>query len=475
MVKTQRRRFVQLVGGMLAAPILSHTHARAQGATGKPPLRFFATRENYGIPERNRERLWIDSTVGDYELTANSIGEILQPFRNHLDKLIVISDIDGESHNAVGGRRGHGGPHALTGSRATSLDAKGKMSHPSLDYAIGRYLNDEYGLASPRPFPSLFTSDSSTDKDTNPGSFDLDGNPIRGIIGYKNIFNALFGQGVPESGEENPFFALDQASRTMTLELVQERLRTLRPELQQSNASQVMDAYQTSVSEIGRELEARMSLGCSQPSELDSPWAGDTLDGRSIPLIFDAAYHAFACDLVGSFYHGYGGETRSFANYGHLYDADKHPNGLKGTLNRSAHGYSHRSDDVSLLAQQVARTYQMEETARLVDRMSETPDSDGSTLMDNTVMYIASGYSHTTHMLDGRGGIPLVILAGKNTNLRPGMHYNIAGSTINDVLTTLGQGTGVPLQSLGGYKSNQSRVDSINNGPIEKMLKGVLS
>ena len=459
----------------MAAPILAHTDVRAQGATGKPPLRFFATRENYGIPERNRERLWIDSTVGDRPLTADSIGEILQPFKDHLDKLIIISDIDGTSHNAVGGRRHHGGPHALTGSRATNLNANGKMSHPSLDVAIGRYLNEEYGLAAPRPFPSLFVSDSSTDSGDNPSSFDMDGSPNRGVIGYKNIYKTLFGAGVPAGGEQDPFLTLDSASRTMTLELVQQRLRSLRPQLRQSNASQVMDAYQTSVSEIAAELEARASLGCEKPTELEAPWAGDTLDGRSVPLIFDMAYHAFACDLVGSFYHGYGGETRSFANYGHLYDPDKHPKGLKGPISRRAHGYSHQSDDMSLLAQQVARTYQMEETARLVDRLSKTPDSDGSMLMDNTVMYLASGYSHTTHKLDGRGGIPLVILAGKNTNLRPGFHYNVAGSTINDVLTTLGQGTGVPLESFGGYKENQSRVNKINNGPIEKMLKEVIS
>ena len=472
-MKTQRRRFVQLAAGMMAAPILAHGKASAQGVNGKPPLRFFAIRESYGMPEKNRDKLWIDSINGDYDLTPNSIGTILQPLRNHLDKMVVMSGIDGTSHAAVRGRQGHGGPHCLTGSKATTFDAKGKMSHPSLDYAIGEYLNKDYGLAAPRVFPTLFLSDGGQDFDTNPGTFDMKGNPIRGLIGPKNVYKSLFGGGA-QAGAPNPLLELDRASQAMTFDLVEQELRTLRPQLVQSNAAQVMDAYETSVNEIAAELEARASLGCETPGE-PSNIPKDELDGRSMPLILDAVYHAFACDLASSLYYGLGGETRSFAKYPFLYDKNKHPGGLQKLLGRTNHTYSHGTDSDSLLAQQVARTYQMEEVAKLVDRLSETPDTDGSTLMDNTVIYLPSTYSHTTHKLDGRGGIPLVALAGANTNLRTGRHYDIEGSTLNDVLTTMGQGTGVPLTNFGGYKASQDRVKNLNNGPIEKMLKKVIS
>lgn len=46
--------------------------------------------------------------------------------------------------------------------------------------------------------------------------------------------------------------------------------------------------------------------------------------------------------------------------------------------------------------------------------------------------------------------------------------------TNNDLMVTLAQGVNVPITNHGGFRDNGNRVNSLNNGPITKMLKSTL-
>lgn len=465
-MKAQRRHFLQLVGGMMAAPMLSGLDARAQVGSGKPPMRFLCVSETYGAPVDNRERLWLSSMTGDYDLKADDLGAILQPLSNHVDKLVVISNMDNTSYRLTSGVPNHGGNHVLTGSRASDNSPAGKMIHPSLEVAIGRYLTDEYGLESPGVFPHLNVTDHNRDAGAAASSYDMNGNGIRAIIGHQNFYTTLFGSGTVDTGSS--LVGLSNASRSMALELVEDRLRALRPQLLQSNAKQVMDAYQSSVQEVAAELEARTGLVCSPP-----PPAGPVdQTGENCPHTLDAIYHAFACNLTSSIFYPMGCECASFNSHGFIYDESIHPPEIRGPLGASAHSYSHSVDDVSQRTQEAVRTWQFGLIAKLVDRLSVTPDSDGSMMIDNTVIYLPTALGHATHAYENQC---IAAVAGKNTNLHTGRHVDMSGFTTNELLATMAQGTRVPLLEFGGVRSDGVVKPELNRGPIEKMLKEVIS
>ena len=118
------------------------------------------------------------------------------------------------------------------------------------------------------------------------------------------------------------------------------------------------------------------------------------------------------------------------------------------------------------------RGYQASLVANLVNRLSTTPDVDGSMILHNTVIFLTSAMSSNTHQRDN---YCLAAIAGKNTNLKGGFHYDCSGSTNNDLLTTLAQGMMIPQAEFGGFNADGNAIATLNNGPITKMLKATLS
>jgi len=103
-----------------------------------------------------------------------------------------------------------------------------------------------------------------------------------------------------------------------------------------------------------------------------------------------------------------------------------------------------------------------------IDRLAATPDVDGSSVFDNTVISYNSMYSTNVH---SRNNYANFYIAGKNTGLRGGRHYDLRGESNNDVWLTLAAGLGQPIGRHGGVRSNGQVVAGLNNGPIEAMLK----
>jgi len=236
------------------------------------------------------------------------------------------------------------------------------------------------------------------------------------------------------------------------------------------NSSQVIDAYESSVQDLATELELRTNLTCVAPDASGDP--GARLDAGSVPIIFDAIYQAFACDLASAVTYSIGGETINQQRHTFLYDDSENDAGLLADLRANLHAASHKETDQAYRAQELVRTWHMSQVADLVDRLATTPDVDGSMLLDNTVIYLASAMSQNTHRKDD---FCLAAIAGANTNLKGGMHYDCSGSTNNDLLTTLAQSVNVPVTDHGGYDQGGTRIAGLNNGPIGKMLKEVVS
>lgn len=422
--------------------------------------------DSYGISEVDRRETWVSSMVGDYELTDDSLGTILAPLSNYRDNMLVVSGLKLDSSLVMNDAATHDRltAQALCGSRTqdAGVGSTATQHHASLDVHIGQYLSESYGLAFPRVYPHVFVSDYSEPTKTT-FCFDTQGNQIRAISGVGNIVNTLFG-----SSEDAQTMLLDTRSQQLVLDLVNERLQSVRGELVNANAATVLDAYESSVDDLATELELRANLQCTTPDTTGAP-SNNQKNESSTAYIFSAIYEAFACDLASSITYAIGGETINQLRYGFLYDEELYNDGdLQSLLNKNLHAASHRNDAAADKVHELVRTYQAGRIAELLDKMSTTPDVDGSMLLDNTVIFVTSAMSHNTHK---RGDYCHLLLAGSNTNLRGGFHYDCSGSTNNDLLTTIANGLTLPDTSFGGYNASGNRLDELNQGPITKMLR----
>lgn len=462
-----RRQFIKLASGLLATPFVSLAAGNAYSADAKPPLRLLTIVDSYGLPIATRNEAWINSTAGDYALTGDELGTTLAPLQAYKENMLIVSGInldsliqtrDGPHHDEMNSQ-------VLCGSRRVDGTSRvtAKTLHSSLDVHVGQYLNDDYGLA--RAYPHLFFTDSSSNGRATT-CYDASGNQIRAIAGAKKQATSIFTSGVDVANLQ-----YQNKRQQGIFDLVQQEVQALRGQLINANASTVMDAYQSSVDDLAAQLESSSSNVCGVPggdvNALPGAMGGPAIN--SSPYIFKNISQAFACDLTSSLTYAIGSEIVNNFTHGFLYNEAEHADAeLQTRLNINLHNISHATDDVTNKAHELIRIHQAELLADLLDDMSNKIDVDGNKVLDNTVIFWTPVMSHNTHKYTD---YPYLVIAGKNTNLKGGFHYDCTGSTNNDLLTTVAQGVGLPDDNFGGYNKDGLLLDTLNNGPISKLLK----
>lgn len=468
-----RRDFIKTMSGVAAAPFISMP-SRNVFAQTKAPLRFLTLIDTYGLAQGPRAETWIKSTSDDYALTSSDLGSVLKPLEAYINNMLVVSNIDLDSVSKTSDSRTHHylTTHTLTGSSALTEsranEATQAIKHASLDLHIGNYLSTEYGLSSQRRYEHLFFTDYAQRTEAT-FCYDSSGNQKRSIAGALNVRNSVFD--TVDTANASLLSVSDQV-RIETLKMVRERVNALSGNLNNANKEEVIKAYQESIDSVSQELDLKSQNVFAIPAELA---AGVTNSGSNksdpdaVPLMFKNIYHAFANDMVSSITYAFGGEKINQHKYSHLYNEAEHSDAeLKALMAKNFHSPSHQSTDVANKYHELVRIYESQQLAVLLDRLSTTIDLDGSTVLDNTVIFFTSQMANNTH---NTSDYPLLIIAGKNSNLQGGFHYDCNNQTNNDLYTTLAQGMTMPDDNFGGHNRSGSYVSALNNGPITKMLK----
>jgi len=465
-----RRNFIKLASSMAISPLLTLPSSKVFAAD-KPNLRCLICIDTYGLPDDKREEYFIRSMSGDYALQAEDLGSTLQPLAAYVNNMLIPSNISVHSRSVTSDSATHHylSTHTLTGSSALieTREAQSNIAiqHASVDVRIGQYLHNDYGLASSRTYDHLFFTDYS-ERNATTFCYNENGIQKRSIAGAQTVRDSLFSKDSNESADQS-LNTVTNSSHLNAFSLVKERLNKLSGNIANTNTSEVVTAYKESMESISREWNLKSSSTITMPDELldvqNNQGEGD------ITNMFKNIYHAFKFDLVSCVTYAFGGENINQQRHSFLYNEEEHDDPeLQTLLKKNLHASSHRTDDVADKVHEVVRTYQAQELATLLDRLSETEDTDGNMILDNTVVFFTSQMSNNTHKTDL---YPYFIIAGKNTNLQGGFHYDCQGNSNNDLLTTLAQGLTLPDNSFGGHNRYGDYQSSLNNGPIKKMLK----
>jgi hypothetical protein len=169
----------------------------------------------------------------------------------------------------------------------------------------------------------------------------------------------------------------------------------------------------------GRACEKPMQPAASPPLNQERGITPTTVVQQHTPIFVDLMALAFTCDITRSLTFMLGNGTSN--------------NDFEFLIGKSTphHGTSHHGNDAGALASLTKiNVWEMEQVAALLSKLDAAQDSDGSTVLDNTVFYLSSdigdGNSHNhwdMPVLLAGGASGKLKLDGSHINYTPGLKF----------------------------------------------------
>ena len=421
-----RRTMLRGLGASLALPLLD----------GMVPA-FTALRDTAAAPVRRLGIVYVpNGMMMDHWTPATegsgfdfpTILKPLEPFRNHVQLLSGMHGVDAE------------GPHArastrfLTGVASQRDDGSNLRAGISMDQIAGRVLGRETQLATlelaidgrdfagscDEGFSCAYTNTISWANETTP--LPMENNP-------RVVFERLFG----DSGSTDPAVRRARLEKDASLlDSVTERARYLSRQLGSTDQAK-LDQYLEAVRDIERRIQMAEAQSNLEIPLIDQPAGIPGTFGEHARLTFDLMALAYETDLtrVATFMMGREITGRTYAEIG-VPDAH-HP---------ISH---HQRDPVKLAKLLKINQYHMQFFAEFLERLSSTPDGDGTLLDSSMIVYGAGMADSNAHY---SGDLPILLAGGAAGT--GGRHVRYAADTpLANLHMSLLDKMGVPIESLG--------------------------
>jgi hypothetical protein len=222
------------------------------------------------------------------------------------------------------------------------------------------------------------------------------------------VFERLFGAG--DATERTTSLGQRYASKKSVLDFVQQDAKALQKYLGRSDRHK-MDEYLTGVREIERQIEKAEAMGIPADPGVPAPEAQPDSYKEQLRLMFDMMVLAFKTDStrISTFLMAHDGSNRSFQDIG---VSDGH------------HSLSHHHRNPKNL-EKLAKIdlFYMEQLAYFLDRLKNTPDVDGKSLLHNSMIVyggcISDGDKHN------HNDLPIIVAGNAGGAFSPGRHVEL--------------------------------------------------
>jgi hypothetical protein len=247
------------------------------------------------------------------------------------------------------------------------------------------------------------------------------------------LFERLFGAGA--HGERREGLKRRQAQQRSILDFVLDDARTLERELSPRDR-QKLDEYLTSVRDIEQRIERTERFGATPDPAVSTPAGIPASFEDHIQIMFDLMVLAFQTDStrIATFLLANEGSNRSFPEIniaeGHHY-LTHHQN---------------KQDMIDKVAE-IDRWY-LSQFARFLEKLEATPDSNGRSLLHNSMIVYGSGNAdgnRHTHV-----NLPVLLAGSGGGSLTPGRFVRHGGVPMSNLLLSLADRMGAAdLERLG--------------------------
>jgi hypothetical protein len=267
------------------------------------------------------------------------------------------------------------------------------------------------------------------------------GTPKNPLDDPTKAFDTLFGANVADAGTDARARAARR--RESVLDSVLADFDSRRGALGAADRAR-LDAHANSVRELERTLGASVP-SCARPAKPANVSAETAIDRQS-----DLIAATFGCGLtrIASF------QLRIADNDNSLYP-------WVGLSEGGHHTLSHENDDATLATLAKLYTWYSQRCASLLDKLAATPDVDGTSVLDNTLVIwgseLGTGWSHSL------ANVPFVFAGGASGRVRGGRYLKVTKTQTNRALVTAFHALGIT--DVEKYGSTDT-----GSGPLAKVL-----
>ena len=427
-----RRRFLRGLGACVALPAFesllrpaisaaaaSAATPMATSATGAPLRMAFVYFPNGAI----QPNWWPTGEGKNFELART-----MKPLEDVREHVQIMAGLD--QKNATPGPDGAGDHARASGTFLTGVRVKktaGSDIHAGV--SIDQVVANQIGHLT--RFPSLELTCDSIRRSGNCDSgyscayqYNLSWqSPVAPVAPEPNprlVFERLFGAGAP--GERANSLKLRKQQQRSILDFVMEDAGSLDDQLGNRDR-QKLDEYLTSVRDIEKRIEQAERFGKTPDPAMPTP---DGIPGtfkEHIQLMYDMMLLAFQTDStrVATFLLANEGSNRAFPEIG---------------IPEGHHFLSHHRNQKDMI-DKVAEIdlFYMQQFARFLEKLEQTKDVDGHSMLHNSMIVYGSGNSdgnRHTHV-----NLPVLLAGSGGGSLNPGRYVKFDGQPMSNLFLSM--------------------------------------
>jgi hypothetical protein len=256
------------------------------------------------------------------------------------------------------------------------------------------------------------------------------------------VFERLFGGGTPEERRRN--LALRHAQERSILDFIREDARSLGKQLNVQDGRK-LDEYLTSIREIEERIGRVEQLGdLPNPDYLMPEGIPDPFEER-MQVMYDMIVLAFQTDStrIATLMLAHDGSNRPYPQIG---------------VKRGHHDLSHhRGDEEDLAMIAKIDKHHMEYFARFLDKLAQSPDADGNSILHNSMIVYAGGnadgnaHSHTN--------LPVILAGSGGGKLQTGRFHSVGSMPMSNMYLDMLEHLGIEgLQRFGDSDGRRARI-----------------
>lgn len=434
-----RRNFLRGLGACIALPAFeSLVPVRSLAAlTGGSPAAKLATTAS-GAPLRTaflyfpngaiQSTWWPKGMGADFELSRT-----LQPLESLRPHIQILGGLD--HLNATAGPDGAGDHARANGTFLTGVRMKKSATNVRAGISIDQIIAREAGHLTRLPSLEL-----TCDGRRNTGACDSGYScayqfnlawsspttPMTPEANPRQVFERLFGAGsLAERAED---LKRRRAEQRSILDFVLEDARDMQRRLNAPDKDK-LDQYLTGVRELEARIQRAEKLGDPSNPLQEAPPGIPPTYAEHIQLMFDTLVLAFQTDStrVATMLLAHDGSNRSFAEIGipeGHHDLSHH---------RNNQDWIRKLSDIDL--------WYAKQFARFLERLRDLPDTDGKSLLDNSMIVYGSGNADGN--AHSHNNLPIVLAGGGGGTLTPGRFTKHGAKPASNLFLTLADRMGV--------------------------------
>jgi hypothetical protein len=435
-IAVPRRTILRGIGGALALPFLdSMVPAFGRVAAAQPVSRFGAVFIPMGASQSLLKGVnyWSPKDEGP----LRELSPILTPLEPVKDRALVFTGLGCHAADIA-----DSGPHPrlqttwLTGVKCKPTEGADLEAGTSMDQIVARQFGKatqidslQVAIENAEMLGTCAAQYSCTYSNTI--SWRTPTAPLPMESSPRALFERLFG--MSDSSDSATRLAAVRKERSI-LDSVNEELARFRRRIGPADRQKV-EQYVDSIRDIERQLEKAEEQSSKDIGQVEQPTGVPSSFEDHVKLMFDLLVVAYQADLSRVFSFLMAREA-SYHAYPELGVSDSH------------HPLSHHGDNPEQMAKLAKiNTFHVKLFTYLVEKLSATPDGDG-TLLDRTLLLYGSGMGDSN--LHNPLNVPALVIGGSKMGIKTGRHLRYPSSEkLTSLQLTLLEKLGVHEEMFG--------------------------